>query len=828
MKLIYLFILFFFQSLHAESIILCDVNNGLNLINRTYYSPAQIESILNSCDKISPNAPSVLLLHGLFARKNQQNEQAVIWLQKAMLAAPDNLPIILELATTYELMKQWNKAQELYGLILAKSPEDRAALLGLARIFRLQKQYDKALAIYKKFLLVDPHDTDALNGMGWISSAQNDLARATNYFEETLKIQPENEEALTALKNIKLTELQKQGPPILCDATQGLNLLNQQKASTQQINQILEQCSVSKIENADTLLLRGLLARREALQNNHYNDALFWLKKAAAFSSQLNQNIYLELAITYEWANQFNDALLIYQHILLRLPENRLALLGKARALKALKEFNEARKIYQQLLIKNPRDLDALNGMGWLELAQNQTELAKQFFKKSLSINPANQDANRGLKESAHKIQVANVAPTVSLCDADEGLILLNAANPPFQKIQKILARCDRNTPNQVSNLLLHGLLARHVALQTGDYQHAITWLTKAAQYALPANDLPALELATTYEWAGEFNKSLALYQLILAKSPNNRAALLGKARVLRFSYQIEPSLQIYRQLLIASPNNKEALIGLGEAYMANYEFDKANVVFNRVLTLDPDDQQVKKDLSLLAKATKNMLDFTIGDYRVPPEHANGFNLNYFRNLNATDGLTLYATHNTRQIESNFGIGPTLLPNNSLLIGYQHLVPQQHGWQVSYDARQHDHLPFEHRLFGAANLFLQKNLEWYGGLRLIFPDIWNTQLLTSGMTVYTNLPVNVSLTGFWAFQEIGGYNSSYSLDFNKEYNNHLFYNFGSAYLVEQKSMEIHGRLIFPVSQNQALMVQGSHYFFNDSTFINAGWRVYWA
>ncbi len=271
-----------------------------------------------------------------------------------------------------------------------------------------------------------------------------------------------------------------------------------------------------------------------------------------------------------------------------------------------------------------------------------------------------------------------------------------------------------------------------------------------------------------------------------------------------------------------------QALTGLGEVYLTNYQFDEARGTFNSVLAQDPANPQARDDLKLLNLATKNILDLSVGDYSVPPEHANGFNMNYLRNLNATDVLNLYATHNTKQIGYNFGAGPTLLPNNSLLVGYQRLIPKNYGWQLSYDARQHDHLPFEHRLFGGANYFLAKNLEWTGGFRWGFPYPWNTQLLISGLTAYTSLPVNVTVTGFWSYQQIGGYSSSYALDFGKEYYSHLFYNLGSAYLVEQKSYEVHGRLILPVFKNQALIAQGSHYFFNNSNFVTVGWRVYWA
>lgn len=825
MKLLSVLSIFVFISAHAEPVVLCDAENGLNLINKQYYSATQIEMILKSCDQVSPNAPSVLLLHALFARKNNQHEQSVQWLLKAQAVAPQNTSILMELATSYELAGQWQHALQTYQYIAGKDPQNRAALLGEARILRLEKQYQSAAKIYQSFLKHDPQDADALNGMGWISTAQNDLGKASNYFNQTLAIQPENAEALAALKEIKQTELQKQGPPVLCDTTTGFILLNQPLDSTTKINEILQQCTKNGIENQDTFLLQGLLARK----NKDYKNALFWLNKAVTASPMTNQRSSFELATTYEWDNQPQKALIVYQNILNQSPDNRIALLGEARNFKTLKQYTQANTIYQQLLAKNPKDTDVLNGLGWLALAQNQKDDAKKFFQQSLSLEAQNIEALQGLKDSNILPKapiVKTTTPQVSLCDAQEGLMLINQTSPPLGKIRAILNRCDKNTPDATANLLLHGLLARHLALESGDYQNAIQWLTKAMQSS--NEDTPVLELAVTYEWAGNFKNALALYRSLLAKNANNQAALLGEARVWRFSYQIQPALNIYQRILTSSPGNIQALSGLGETYMANYDFDKARSVYQQVLRVDPKNKQVQDDLQRLDLATKNVLDFTIGDYSVPPEHANGFNLNYFRNLNATDGLNIYATHNTRQIESNFGSGPTLLPNNSLLLGYQRLVPQRYGWQLSYDARQHDHLPFENRVYGGANLFLKNNLEWFGGVRLIFPDLWNTQLISSGFTAYTSLPFNVTATGFWSFQEIGGFNSSYALDFSKEYLNHFFYDIGPSYLVEQESWEVHGRLVVPVFKNQALLAQCSHYFFNRSTFITAGWRVYWA
>ena len=136
---------------------------------------------------------------------------------------------------------------------------------------------------------------------------------------------------------------------------------------------------------------------------------------------------------------------------------------------------------------------------------------------------------------------------------------------------------------------------------------------------------------------------------------------------------------------------------------------------------------------------------------------------------------------------------------------------------------------FEHRVFGIAGLFLHPNLEWFNGFRLIVPKPWNTRLYISGLTAYTSLPANITFTGFWTEQQIGGYSSSYVLDFSKEFSNSFFYDLGTSYLPQQqKSWELHGKLLLPIFRNHALVGEFSHYFFNDSTFITAGWRIYWA
>lgn len=612
----------------------------------------------------------------------------------------------------------------------------------------------------------------------------------------------------------------------LCDANTGLKLINSNAYSASQIEMILNACDKVAPNSKQVLLLHGLLARN----NKQYNQAIEWFKQALNVAPE-DSSILLELATTYEKDKQLVAAEHLYQQIIQHAPLNRSAQLGLARLLRIQNQDAPALKIYQHLLQQDEHDVDALNGLGWINTAKNNLNEAQYYFEQVVKIQPQNTEALEAIKNirqtQAQQYQASSIKMPV-LCDADQGLLLLNQQKPPIGRIEHILKACDKNTPNATSALLLHGLLQRYLGRKTQDYSAAIPWLERAATTAAPGNYAPKLELAVTYEWMNQFPQALFIYDDILKKAPNNIAALLGKAQILGFSYQIKPAFAIYKHLLQIAPKNVDVLNGLGETYLMNYQFKEAKTKFDQTLAIDPKNLNAQHDLELLDNATKNILEMTLGHYVVPPNSSEGLNLYYFRNLNATDSMTVYATHNTRQIQSGFGEGSALLPNNSVLLGYQHSIPNQYGWQLSYDSRQHNALPFENRVYGAGNLYLNRNLEWFGGTRLAFPDLWNTQLLISGFTAYTPLPVNFTLTGFWAFQQIGGYNSSYSLDLSKEYSSHLFYDFGPSYLIEQASWEIHGKLIVPILKNQAIVVQGSHYMFNNSTFATAGWRIYWA
>lgn len=791
---------------HAQNT--CRVNDGLKLINTTNPPFNEIKNILHDCDKISPNDGQVLLLHGLLARKegikNHYYTLAIYWLEKARQAAElgNNVPS-LELAVTYEWANQQDKAKVIYQRVLAKEPNSRPALLGMARIDVAQHNVKDAMSIYQSFLKTNPNDKDALNGLALGYMVDGDYQKALDNYRKVLIIDNKNPDATSGvkiLKTILVKNTQAVAPVVPCDANQGLMLLNEEHVPFDKIEMILKACDAQSANDEQVLLLHGLLERKKALKTRDFTPAIAWLKKAVAAAEKSNLNPSLELAVTYEWARQANNAKQIYTEVLAKYPNSKPALLGLARVALFNKDYPLAISYFDQVLKLHPADADALSG-----------------FKQ---VDAAKKAATPAPEPEPKKIIVIN-------CHANEGLVLLDKPQPDYAKINAILNQCDRNSPNDAQNLLLHGLLARKQGQMNNDYRSAIVWLKKA-QAVAPANDLsPALELAVTYEWDNQPDKAQTIYSNVIWKHPDNQAAALGTARIYLTRYQIQKAENIYRHLLQINSNNVDALNGLARATFIDNEFSTSRYAYKKVLILEPQNKEAIAGLQLLDNTTRYILGVSGGRYTLDNDKSTIGHLGFYGNINATDQLILEYTHNSNQLGLGLVLDPGPLPKNDVVVGFHRQIPYKYGWGVFYEYRERTNFNLENRVEVNGNVYLSPYFKLFGGMRDGWPYPWKNQLYYSGATVLTNIPIDVTLTGFWGIQDIGGNTSTYALDFSKEFSNNGYYVVGTAYSPSQRSWEVHGRVIIPLSKNHALEGGYERFYFNSAIAYNVGWRFYW-
>jgi|GEM_PF-6894825 len=838
----------------------CMPNKALALLNQSNPPLDNIKTMLILCDQRSPDDLQVLLLHGLVARKEHHYSDAIAWLQKARTQADSsNFIPAQELALTYEWANQDDKAQTIYNEILASVPNSEPALLGLARIALVNQDTEKAMAIYNSLLNTNARNIEALNGMGRTLLTLHQLPEAKRYFERALQLANNNPDAKIGLAQINAASahtnqiLLSSIPAIprapfisaqivkaqnktttaptlsLCDTNKGLLLLNSKPVLLDRIKNIMRYCDQEKPADTQVLLMHGLLAR---VQKN-YPLAIQWLTKARQTAPSYNPVPAQELALTYEWAQQPQQALTIYNSLLRQYPDLRAAWFGIARIAMAGQRIEQAARIYERFLQKNPQDIDALNGLARVQMAQQHYDAARQYLRQVMEIQPGNESAVIALQQinmalMSRQQSVSNailpVAPKPSPCDTARGLILLNSPQFLLADVQQILSWCDRENHHDAQVLLLRGLLAR----KQKHYDEAIVWLKQARAIAAADDPVPEQELALTYEWSNQPGKALQIYNDILAKNPGSRSALLGLGRVNLGMYRISAAKQIYTELLQKNPRDLDALNGMGSLKLTNKQFTQARSYFNQALTVQPGNLNALSGLNLLNDSTRFMLSLSEGQYLIDGEHSNSSTAYGYVDLNASDRLIVILTHNTKELQLDIPTNPTVLPSNSYFFDFQRQFPDRYGWGVTYDYRERTTFPVENRVGGNANIYVLPRLQVLGGFWLGSPSPWNNQLYYSAITLYTDLPFNITTTGYWTMLETGGREATYAFDLSKEYSNRAYYDIGTAYLPTQKSWQGHGNFILPISKNQALEGRYEYYHFNGATIYALGWRMYWA
>lgn len=149
-----------------------------------------------------------------------------------------------------------------------------------------------------------------------------------------------------------------------------------------------------------------------------------------------------------------------------------------------------------------------------------------------------------------------------------------------------------------------------------GDFARAIALLSGARSNA-PEDDFRAtLELAVTFEWSGALLKAEDIYRELLKRQPNNAAANLSLARVLRWRWQFEEALYRYEKLLAlgdASDGMRtEAELGVAQIERAEMRLMSAQRRLQRILSIDPLQADAQRELELLAATEQHRLNLEI------------------------------------------------------------------------------------------------------------------------------------------------------------------------------------------------------------------------
>ena len=131
-----------------------------------------------------------------------QRVERIIWAKWHWHKIP-RLSQKLRLGTTYLQEKNFKKALYIFNNIIKEAPAFSEAYNKRATTYFLMKKYDKSLMDIKVTLTLEPRHFGALSGMGLIFMNRGDFQRALLAFTAVLKIYPFS---ISAAANMKIIE----------------------------------------------------------------------------------------------------------------------------------------------------------------------------------------------------------------------------------------------------------------------------------------------------------------------------------------------------------------------------------------------------------------------------------------------------------------------------------------------------------------------------------------------------------------------------------------------------------------------------------------------
>lgn len=120
-------------------------------------------------------------------RRSGHNDQAIVWLKKAIEIDPDSSYLSRELATIFLQNKEEGKALEVLEELLAKHPDDTKGLILYGGIQQIRKQIDTAIRVYEKVIDIDPSQEKIYSLLGGLYLERNQLDDAQRVLEKLVE-----------------------------------------------------------------------------------------------------------------------------------------------------------------------------------------------------------------------------------------------------------------------------------------------------------------------------------------------------------------------------------------------------------------------------------------------------------------------------------------------------------------------------------------------------------------------------------------------------------------------------------------------------------------
>ncbi len=496
-------------------------------------------------------------------------------------------------------------------------PSDPLTLKARADFWRRQGRNEEAKRILEELVKTDPKDIEARVRLAEMLAATDRMEKAYKELDKVLaqKLSKENREQVTVAKaSLKASQGKLKEAQILCEEVlqdnQGMMtahlllgeiLLSRSEFDKAEIH--LNQFAAARPSDAKAQILLArcqLLNRKESVANNTLKSAL---KKYPA-----NRQLRLELVRYHLIKKEYDHAVDILDKGL-ALNEKDILLLKARGEIKAVRRiYDEAEKDFQRILDLRPDIPLGFMEMGKLSLAEGKKEEALKWFQEAYGTKngwqvaiPAlmetyirNDDIDSALQLVRKEVQERPESPA-----AYYYLGKALALKEDLGKAAKAFSRAIELAPKWPQ--AYRGLA--DVYIRQGKILEALAEVEEL--YNKSPSLAAGMNLAVLYEYNGQYNDAIEIYETLLEKYSNSPIILNNLsylyAEHAEDSRDLEKARYMVAQALTQKPDNADFLDTAGWIEYKLGEFNSAWGYLQEALNKSPEMGIINLHASIVA-----------------------------------------------------------------------------------------------------------------------------------------------------------------------------------------------------------------------------------
>ena len=445
--------------------------------------------------------------------------------------------------------------------------QEVTANIGLGEVRRRQGRFDEAIEFFSAALASDPANTVARVGLARSLRGKTDYSRALT--EANLVLE-------TDKNNLDARVLRAQ---LLADTGQA------QEASAE-LDALVD--SLPEKPTLETYL--DVAGGFVALGNY---DAAIQILKVAEEDYPNRVEPQRALGETYNYAKRWDEALVIWDQLIARNPNDANAVVGKARVYNYSSRVAEAEAVYRRALELDPNNYLALVELADVLARQSEYPDSIELYRQAIEQNPNDLKArvelarvlryNRRFEES-ETILNGVIAIDDRYAPAYTERSLARAGLRNYETAVADARRALEITPRDLNARL--GLA--EVLSYAQQYDESIR-LYRSALESDPTNTKARVQYSAALSYAGRHDEALTQLNAVLKDNPQNLDARIIRADTLGRSGRTTEAITEFQAVLRTEPRNVRARVGLAESYVYARKYDLALKTYDVLIAAEPE-----------------------------------------------------------------------------------------------------------------------------------------------------------------------------------------------------------------------------------------------